>query len=135
MGLDPENDDFDAGVRCGYCEDGVFGGTTPKYLEAHFVNIAACPGAPTGPPNRVFLLEQTILPCTWLYQVGSWQVHLIYTATESFLRIMFDQKTWFYALPQLQCVLRFTNELACNGIAIAGFDGIGAIVWGPTIGP
>lgn len=135
MGLDPENDNFEGGVRCDFCEDSVFGGKTPKYLEAHFVNIAKCPGATTEPPNRVFLLEQTPVPCTWVFNDFVYLVTLQFTAVGSVLGLFELPKSWFRSIPALQCVLRFTNELACNGIAIAGTGGIGAIIWGPTIGP
>lgn len=135
MGLDPENDNFEIGNRCGFCEDSIFGGSTPKWVEAHFVNIAKCPLGIGTPPNQVFLLEQTAAPCFWRVVIGFVIVEFRLFAANSLLQIIDFNNFWFFSFPANTCVLRFNNQVTCGAPQAYGTGGIGAIVWGPTIGP
>lgn len=136
MGTDPATPDYEPGKRCPTCEDTLFGGVTPKYVEARFVGIVCCPGIPGPAPNRVFLLEQNAVnPCQWdagfPIDIFRWRLE----AARSYLLLMEGGFNWFNSYPHLTCLDFFLNENVCSINLAVGFSGFAQVFWGPTIGP
>ena len=135
MGTDPETDDYEEGVECPLCVDLLFGGVTPKYVEADITGIVKCPGTPIEPPNGTFLLTQTVLPCVWEYVDVPLVIRWRLLADRSIFDVRWFEAFWFFNRIDEICFDAFVNENVCDGVQIAGQDGYALIWWGPTIGP
>ncbi len=136
MGTDPAKPDYEPGRRCGTCEDILFNGVTPKYVEVDFSGIVCCPGIQGPAPNGTYLLTQNAInPCQWdagfPTDIRRWRLE----PARSYLLLMEGGFNWFNSYPYLTCMDAFINENVCPLNLAVGFDGYAVCFWGPTIGP
>ena len=135
VGTFPETPAYPEGAECAVCVSALFGGVTPKYVEAHVDGVIDCPGGPVFDPNGVVLLTQNAA-CGWLGGKGGFAYNWILLVGQSIFRIESGLQTFFTAAPLIECVTEFTNlHTACTGGVVLGKDGTVEIFWGPTIGP
>ena len=134
MGLDPEYADYAGGASCLVCEDVIFGGKTPFFVDAWVFGVFNCPGAPKTFTNGVYLLSQ-ISPCTWnVVLPNSLTIAWVLTGEYSDFTIAWPPFQWFHHQIFSLCETTFTNQLTC-GVGIAqGEKGWATLFWGPTIG-
>lgn len=135
MGTDPTNDDYDSDLECPLCVDLLFGGDTPKYVEADIFGIIQCPGKPAVPNDTTVLLTQT-LPCQWEGATGVWSVTWRLLANDSRLIIATVVLSAFSSIIADDCIDAFVNQnVDCVPAGRCGRDGFVTLWWGPTIGP
>lgn len=135
MGLDPEYPDYTGGAACAICEDVIFDGKTPFYVEANIFSVVTCPGIPPPDPNGVVLLSQ-IAPCIWEVFGPVWRYRWELVPGRSIFTIQVGPSFAFTDSPFVECEDTFINDiLACNPPAQIGHSGWATIWWGPTIGP
>ncbi len=135
MGTDPGQDVYPDGCRCEECEDSLFDGVTPKYIEIDVVDVEACPGVIVEPPNGTFLLTQQMDCCVWAFDNGTFVFTWRLTATKSFMTIAKGMQIWFAAEINDTCIDAFVNTTNCALPQDDGHNGYITCWWGPTIGP
>lgn len=133
MGIDPINPGYPPGDDCVNCQDIIFNGITPLYVEAYVSGISACPAAgPLQPPSGVFVLTQ-IAPCSWLFFDGVIAYQWTLTDVDSNFVIAAHPILWFSHTDPTECVSTFTNQLACGPANHFGTGGAVEVFWGPTL--
>lgn len=135
MGLPPDHPDYEPGEDCLWCHDVLFGGVTPKYVEADVSGIVKCPGVVLEPPQGTFLLTQKVNPCFWRYEAIGFFIEWWLEQNRSSVLIWEAGFWWFSAGPEHACFDAFVNNNICNGPPAIGEDGYVLLYWGPTIGP
>lgn len=135
MGTKPPTPTFEPGVACAQCEATMFGGVTPKYVEANVQGIVKCPGVMIDPPAGVFLLTQQAAPCFWLYLIPGFFIEYRLQAGTATILIWEAGFWWFSAGPGAPCLSSFVNNQVCGTPPWIGESGTVEIFWGPTIGP
>lgn len=134
MGTPPDDPKYEPGDECPTCNISLFGGVTPKYVEAELIGVTQCPAFPAIPPNGIYLLTQSA-PCIWQAAVGIWLMRWSLLEISSGFRINSHPFEAFFHFPLIVCHHQFTNQrLVCGGTN-AGVGGFANIFWGPTIGP
>lgn len=135
MGLDPEFDDYEGGAACALCEDVIFDGKTPFYVEAWLMGLEQCPDRPAVPANGVYLLSQTA-PCRWELFTGDFLFY--WTLGEGLSRFIISSGPVFIfnGFRHEDCIDTVDNSIvACGPAATWGKGGWVMVFWGPTIGP
>lgn len=138
MGLDPNDDTFEAGDECTVCVDELFGGVTPKTVLAIVQDIVMCPGVPPldPMPNGSFNLTQLANPCHWGC-VGpggysyTWTLH----ADRSDFAIETAHTIMFFSRVMEICFDAFSNQADCAGLLTITHEGYVTVWWGPDIPP
>lgn len=134
MGTKPPTPTFEPGVPCIQCEATLFGGVTPKYIEALIQGITTCPTAPPA-PNGVSLLTQ-FTPCFWAGADGGYSISMQYLPGQSVFNINIGVFKSFSSMIMLNCQTLFANQNPpCGVFPAIGTGGTAEIFWGPTIGP
>lgn len=134
MGLSPKFDDYPGGASCALCEDDIFNGKTPFFVEAWVFGIIQCPGPPADPPNGVFLLPQ-VDPCRWTLVSPPLIFDWFLAADRSVFQIAsVPDRFWFFSQIFETCIDTFDNQHECGPPIILGDGGWVTIFWGPGIG-
>jgi len=134
MGLPPTFLDYAGGAACHLCEDVIFNGKTPFFVEAWVFSINICPGFPAPNPNGNHLLTQ-INPCQWQKLGPFWRYQWTLLAGQSLFWIQAGPSFAFADAPFVACESTFINDnLICNLPAAVGIDGWVTVFWGPGIG-
>lgn len=134
MGLPTDYGEYEEGDECPLCAATLFGGVTPKYVEAHVVGVDVCPGGPAFDPNGTWRLEQ-IAPCQWLGGAAGWGFVWILNPGESSFTIVSGPVFLFAGISVSDCVDVFINQqFECDLPFTAGVGGTVDVFWGPTIG-
>lgn len=134
MGISPGGGTYEAGIGCVQCGAVLFGGSTPKYIEANVLNVITCPGRPNF-VNGAYLLTQTGVACRWEYVDGLWRIGLSFEAGGSNFAIVNFLSPYFNDPSIIACRDTFTNQrpITCLG-GSGGHSGTADIFWGPGIG-
>lgn len=135
MGLDPEHPDYEPGVPCPVCEDILFDGVTPKYVECVLSGIERCPGSPDEDVNGTYLLEQQPDPCLWWYFSAPISIRWRLGGAASRLEVWRGVESWFDSTVLDVCFDAFVNGNVCGVWPAIGHEGYAVLWWGPTIGP
>jgi len=135
MGLRPDYPDYEPGIDCFVCNDLLFNGVTPKYVEADISGISKCLPELPDPPNGTFLLTQQANPCVWLLTAAGmsyvWELRI----DRSLFYVIIAGGQWFNSEVMHTCFDAFVNQNVCGVGAVYGENGYGLCYWGPTIGP
>ena len=134
MGLDPGFPIYDAGTNCTFCEDVLFGGVTPKYIQAFFSDVVSCPGFVIGPPDGAFLMTQQI-PCRWIHTGVTYLITLEFTATNSVFSCRSGSLVFYQANMVALCDETLGNILTCGPPLVQSSGGAVVFNWGPDIHP
>lgn len=135
MGVDPENPDYPGGAACHICEDELFDGKTPFFVEASLMGLEQCPDRPAIPANGVYLLEQTA-PCRWELFTGAFL--FVWTLADGLSKFTISTGPLFIfnGFSFEDCIDVFNNSIVdCVPGGSWGKNGWVAVFWGPTIGP
>ncbi len=135
MGLDPTFPDYAGGAACHLCEDVIFDGKTPFYVEAWIFSIIGCPGVPPFPNDTVILLEQ-VDPCLWIAINLGWTLEWRLQVGSSTFFIHVGPTFVFSGQSNDNCVDTFDNFfVGCSPPFVLGHHGWVTLFWGPGIGP
>lgn len=137
MGLPPDDDSYPPGDECLVCVDELFGGVTPKYVNAIVHDLEKCLPFPVWaeePPDGVILLTQTT-PCAWqfispTFMSFAWSLE----ANRSNFAIIRLGFKYFESHVADKCYDAFPNELVCGEGPHLTEGGYVTCWWGPGIG-
>lgn len=133
MGLDPDDDTYDAGDECTRCVDVLFDGVTPEFVMATIFGIIRCPLSPDPPPNGSYLLTQTG-PCSWEAAYLGYTIGWYLMAAESWFVAGAPNNWFFQSTPQVICRDYFKSKItACVFNQTIGKFGEAHVFWGPGI--
>lgn len=136
MGLDPDDDGFDAGANCGCFMGAPWGPPTPEFVWASVTGVARCGGYLDDLPNGTFKLTQDPMNnCRWMSEGGYFNVYWLISPTSGFAisRNLGMAPMLFRSLHMGACLDSFDNQCGCAvpPFFCSAFGGHCDITWGP----
>lgn len=129
---------WEVGNPCCICQNKIFSGFTPRWVEANVSGIETCPAVPGTRPVGTFLLEQ-ISACSWQLILPDYIFTWTLANATSTFEILENPggRVWFTRTTPKVCWTFFFGQLifACNDLNVWGYEGEVQVSWGPWIVP